>query len=103
MIHKLFAKKSRITDPKGLTMTETISSQLLLKPKEAAEALRISERTLWQLTKDKEIPCVKVGGRIRQVVRYDPRDLQAWIDKKKQGSVSGAFVDQSACPVGKRP
>ncbi len=90
-------------NPKGLTMTETISSRLLLKPKEAADALRISERTLWQLTKDKEIPCVQIGGRIRQVVRYDPRNLQAWIDMKKQMSVSGSFTDQPACPVGKRP
>jgi excisionase family DNA binding protein len=59
--------------------------RLLLKPKEAAAALGISERTLWQLTKDGGIPSVLIGGgKDRQVVRYDPRDLQAWIDSKKQ-------------------
>jgi excisionase family DNA binding protein len=52
---------------------------LLLKPREAAKALSISERTLWELTDHGKIPHVRIG----RAVRYDPRDLQAWIDAQK--------------------
>ena len=76
-------------------MNEMISNRLLLKPKEAADALGISERTLWQLTKDKDIPFVPIGGKIRQVVRYDLRALQAWIDNKTRESASKPNGDQS--------
>jgi excisionase family DNA binding protein len=71
---------------KGLTMNELTSSRLLLKPREAAIALGISQRTLWQLTEDGEIPYVQIGGNSRKVVRYDPLDLQAWIEKKKRAA-----------------
>ena len=57
---------------------------LILKPKEAAVALGMSQRTLWQLTEDWKIPYVQIGGTTRKVVRYVPRDLQAWIEKKKR-------------------
>jgi excisionase family DNA binding protein len=69
-----------------MTMDEMLSNRLLLKPKEAAVALGISQRTLWQLTEDKEIPYVQIGGNSRKVVRYDPADLHAWIEKKKRVS-----------------
>ncbi len=52
---------------------------LLLRPPEAARVLAISERTLWQLTRDGVIPCVRIG----RSVRYDPRDLVEWIQKRK--------------------
>ena len=51
----------------------------LLKPTEAACQLSISARTLWQLTRDGEIPCV----RINSMVRYDQDDITAYIDRKK--------------------
>ena len=50
--------------------------RLLLKPREAAQALAISERTLWQLTKDGEIESIKVGTRS---VRYPVAGLERWI------------------------
>lgn len=53
--------------------------RLLLKPREAAEALAISQRTLWTLTKCGEIRCIRCG----RAVRYDPIDLRAWIETKK--------------------
>jgi excisionase family DNA binding protein len=56
------------------------SATLLLKPREAARVLGISERTLWALTHQNGIPHVRIG----RAVRYDPRDLQAWIDRSKQ-------------------
>ncbi len=53
--------------------------KLLLSEKEAADALGICPRTLWGLMKARQIRCVRIGRR----VLYDPRDLQAWIDRKK--------------------
>lgn len=50
-------------------------SPLLLTTREAAAALRISERTLFTLTKTGQIPCVRFG----RSVRYAPADLQRWI------------------------
>jgi excisionase family DNA binding protein len=72
---------------KGLGMNEiSLGKQLLIIPREAAKALAISERTLWQLTKDGVIPCVRIG----RSVRYDLRDLQAWIDRHKRPALAGA-------------
>jgi excisionase family DNA binding protein len=52
---------------------------LLLTAREAARSLAISERKLWELTKRKLIPCVRIG----RAVRYSPLDLQAWIEAQK--------------------
>ncbi|NQV35760.1 MAG: helix-turn-helix domain-containing protein [Phycisphaeraceae bacterium] len=41
--------------------------KLLLSVREAAQALAVSERTLWQMTKDGVISSIKVGTRS---VRY---------------------------------
>ena len=54
---------------------------LLLKPRDAAKALAMSERTLWSLTACGEIPVVRHG----KLKRYHVRDLEAWIEKKKAG------------------
>jgi excisionase family DNA binding protein len=51
----------------------------LLTVREAADLLRISERTLFTLTKNHEIPSVRVG----RGVRYDERDLARWIEAQK--------------------
>ena len=51
----------------------------LLTAREAADVLKISERTLWTLTKVKDIPAVKVG----HSVRYDQADLAKWIAGRK--------------------
>lgn len=59
-------------------------TMLLLTTKQAAKALAISERTLWELTRRGEIRRIKIGAS----VRYDPRDLQAWIDAKKSDGAS---------------
>lgn len=48
---------------------------MLLTPRQAARALNISERTLWQRTKDGVIPAIKLG----HLVRYSPDDLRDWI------------------------
>lgn len=53
--------------------------RFLLTAKQAAAALAISERTLWQLTKDAELRCVRIG----RAVRYDVAELHAWIARKQ--------------------
>ena len=55
--------------------------RLLLDAHDVAKALSISERTLWALTDQGDIPCVRIGRR----VLYDPRSLTAWIDGQVQG------------------
>ncbi len=52
---------------------------MLVTAREAARILSISERTLFTLTKAGEIPVLKIG----RAVRYDPRDLQKWIETAK--------------------
>lgn len=59
--------------------TEFKASRLLLRPKEAAEALAISERSLWGLTASNQIPCVRFG----RSVRYVADDLRRWIEERK--------------------
>ena len=50
-----------------------------MTPKQAAELLQISERTLYKLTKFEGLPAVKVG----RIIRYDAEDLREWIAKNK--------------------
>jgi excisionase family DNA binding protein len=57
----------------------TATEPLLLSVEEAAHAMRVSRRTLFTLTKDEGLPCVRLGSR----VLYDPNDLRAWIHKHK--------------------
>ncbi len=61
--------------------TEDTVEPMLLTPRQAARALNISERTLWQRTKDGVIPAVKVG----HLVRYSPDDLRNWIRQASRG------------------
>ena len=68
-------------------MNET-SSPLALRPREAAKALGISPRTLWQLTKDGQIPCVRLGGAKRQMVLYPLAELQAWLSRQSTPAVA---------------
>jgi len=53
--------------------------KLLLTTREAAKALAICERKLWELTNRGEIPAVRIG----RAVRYDPRDLARFVESQK--------------------
>ncbi|MFT5325458.1 MAG: excisionase family DNA binding protein [Planctomycetaceae bacterium] len=68
---------------KARTMITTNEQQTMLTPlltvREAADVLRVSERTLWSLTNSKELPSVRVG----RSVRYDQNDLASWIASRK--------------------
>jgi hypothetical protein len=71
----------RGTRPVGLALmaTDNTSPSLSLRPREAAKALSISPRLLWQLTKDGHVPCVRVGAGKRKTVLYPVDALQRWL------------------------
>jgi len=55
---------------------QTNTTPLALRPREAAAALGIGQRKLWQLTQPRgPIPCVKLGAS----VLYPCGLLQAWL------------------------
>jgi hypothetical protein len=55
---------------------------LLLNAKEAAKALRISTRLLWDLTRPRgPIPCIRLGSR----VLYPVAGLSEFITRAKEG------------------
>jgi hypothetical protein len=57
------------------------SPALLVDSREAARLLAVSERTLWSLTSPRgPIRSVRIG----RSVKYDPRDLQAFVDAQKK-------------------
>lgn len=49
---------------------------LAYRAKEAAKALGISCRHLWQLTNDGHIPCVRIGSGKRKTVLYPKQQLE---------------------------
>ena len=69
-------------------MVEAILS-LALRPREAAKALSISPRLLWQLSKDGLIPCARVGTGKRKTVLYSVADLQAWLSQQASMTTGG--------------
>lgn len=60
-----------------------IAEPLLLSIRDTARALACCQKTVWQLTKDGKLPCVHLTGR---AVRYDQRDVLAFIEASKVGS-----------------
>jgi hypothetical protein len=57
----------------------SVSSPLALRPREAARALGISPRLLWDLSKDGVIPCLRLGRGKRKTVLYPVAVLEAWL------------------------
>ncbi len=66
-------------------------SPLALRPREAARALGISQRTLWALTAPRgPIPCVRIGSGKRSAVLYRVADLEAWLAARSSASTEPA-------------
>lgn len=65
------------------------AQQRLLRPREAAALLAISERTPWDLSNRGDLPSVRLG----RSVRYDPSDLAAWIAKNKSAGANRGKPD----------
>jgi excisionase family DNA binding protein len=53
-------------------------SALALRPRDAARALGISERTLWTLTKQGRVPHLRFG----KAVRYPVHLLRTWMEQQ---------------------
>ena len=66
-----------------------LSTRLALRPKEAAAALGVCEKTLRAL--GSEIPCVRTGG----VVLYPVKALEEWLSRRaaSQGALVNDIVD----------
>lgn len=62
---------------------------LALRPRDAANALGISPRLLWQLTKDGVVPCKRTGTGKRRAVLYSVAELQAWLSRKSATAKGG--------------
>ena len=60
------------------TESNRVKPPLALRSRDAAKALGISPRKLWQMTKDGQIPFVKVG----RVVLYPTAELRDWLSRK---------------------
>lgn len=55
-----------------------MTAPMALRPREAARALGVSERWLWEQTKAGEIPCTKVG----RVTLYPRVMLEEWLRRR---------------------
>jgi len=60
----------------------------LLRSREAAKRLAISTRKLWELTNRGSLPHVRVG----RAVRYDPADLDRWVEDNRRGGCAGVII-----------
>jgi excisionase family DNA binding protein len=78
----LFERITKEPFREEFTAMSEVSAPLVLRPREAAKALSISPRLLWQLTKDGQIPCVRVGSGARKSVLYPVAELQAWLSRE---------------------
>jgi len=71
-------------------MAITSVEPLALRPREAARAMGISERTLWGLTAPRgPIPCVRIGKGKRRTVLYPVANLQAWMSLRAEAEKAG--------------
>jgi len=64
------------------------STPILVDAREASRLLSISPRTLWQLTKDQEIPSLKR----RRIVRYRVTDLEAWAQQQVAAATTTTVI-----------
>jgi len=59
--------------------------RLVLRPREAAAALGISERTLWTWSKTRGLPTIRLG----QTVRFPTAQLLEWIESQTHKNTDG--------------
>ncbi len=69
------------TEPTSIELLTPVLPVLALRPREAAVALRIGRRLLWEMTNRGEIPCVHIGRR----VVYSVDQLKEWLAAKAEG------------------
>ena len=61
-------------------MSTTVNA-LLISERDAAVKLGVSERTLFNMRQDQQVPFVRVRTR----VMYSPAALEKWIESREQG------------------
>lgn len=67
-----------------------IVEKLSLRPREAAMAIGISERTLWSLSAPRgPIPCIRIGHGKRRSVLYSVAGIQAWLSQQADAQNGG--------------
>ncbi|MGE3316518.1 MAG: helix-turn-helix domain-containing protein [Planctomycetaceae bacterium] len=64
---------------------ETPKPTLALRPREAAKALGVSERLLWQWTHDGSIPHARIG----RTLLYPVDLLQQWLKQQSEATKGG--------------
>jgi len=62
-----------------------MTAPMALRPREAARALGVSERWLWEKTKTGEIPCLKAG----RCILYPVAMLEEWLRSRAAGQQEG--------------
>ncbi len=69
--------------PPAKSADDSAVPRLALRPKDAAKALGIGERKLWEITADRTsgIPHVRLG----KAILYPVRELRDWLAEKAQG------------------
>ena len=68
---------------------------LLLSPRDTAQLLAISERTLWAMTDRGDLPHLKLN----RLVRYDRADIERFIQTRKQNGRSEPACEQCGKPA----
>jgi excisionase family DNA binding protein len=61
-----------------------------MRPREAAKALGVSERTLWDWTQRGEVPHVRRGEKI---ILYPVSALRTWLDEQAKAAIQGGEHD----------
>jgi excisionase family DNA binding protein len=67
-----------------------LPSPLSLRPRQAAKALGVSPRKLWEWTRAGIIPCVRIGTGKRQTILYPVAELQGWLAQRVEAAKGGA-------------
>lgn len=62
-------------------MNNQLPNTLAMRPREAAKAIGVSERTLWTWTHNNEIPHIRMG----KAILYPINGLRKWLESKANG------------------
>ena len=73
----------------GFVGERPTSTPMALRPKDAARALAISERLLWEWTRNEGLPHVRIGS----VVLYPVDCVKRWLDER-----ANAAAHDGDCP-----
>jgi excisionase family DNA binding protein len=67
---------------------ENAQPPLALRPREAAQMLGVSPRTLWEWTRTGIVPAVRLGSGKRKTVLYPVAALQTWLSQQAEAATA---------------